>query len=150
MSATYTIRSATDADLPAVEAALRAADLPLDGLRDQFGDRYAVAESNGAIIGVEGIEIHGADGLLRSAAVDQAWRGRGVGDALTRDRIEWAGRQHLRALYLLTTTASAYFPRFGFVSVDRNVAPEAIRQSREFAEACPASAAFMQLTLENN
>lgn len=150
MSAEVTIRSARPADLEAVEAALGAANLPLDGLRDQFGDAYAVAVSNGQVIGVEGIEVHGDDGLLRSAAVLDGWRGRGIGDALTRDRIEWARRRGLRSLYLLTTTASDWFPRFGFVPADRDSAPDAVRRSREFAEACPSSAHFMRLPLNGD
>jgi N-acetylglutamate synthase-like GNAT family acetyltransferase len=143
----WSIRDASARDLEAVERTLQASDLPLDGLRDQFGARYAVAESGGMVIGVEGIEVHGRDGLLRSAAVVKDWRGRGVGDALTRDRIEWARREGLDALYLLTTTAGDWFPRFGFVAVARDSAPVAIRESPEFADACPASALFMQLVL---
>jgi amino-acid N-acetyltransferase len=143
----FSIRSASAGDLPAVESALRDSDLPLDGLHEQFGEAYAVAESNGQLIGVEGIEIHGNDGLLRSAAVVSDWRGKGVGDALTRDRIEWARRRGLRSLYLLTTTAGDYFPRFGFAVADRDTAPDAVRRSREFSEACPSSALFMALPL---
>lgn len=143
----FTIRAATPGDLGAVEAALRDSDLPLDGLRDQFGDGYAVAEAEGRIIGVEGIEVYGGDGLLRSAAVVSAWRGRGVGDALTRDRIEWARRRGLCSLYLLTTTAGDYFPRFGFAPADRHNAPDPVRNSREFADACPSTALFMTLPL---
>ena len=147
MSAVFTIRPATDRDIDAVESTLRDSDLPLDGLRDQFGDAYAVAVADGEVIGVEGIEVHGADGLLRSAAVATSWRGKGVGDALTRDRIEWAQRRGLHSLYLLTTTAGDYFPRFGFTQADRETAPIAVRQSREFAAACPATALFMALPL---
>jgi amino-acid N-acetyltransferase len=148
VNAAFTVRAATARDLDAVEEALRNADLPLDGVRDQFGDAYAVAESDGRVIGVEGIEVHGHDGLLRSAAVVPAWRGKGVGDALTRDRIEWARRRGLRSLYLLTTTAGDYFPRFGFRPVERVAAPEPVRRSREFSEACPSTALFMTLPLE--
>jgi len=149
MTTPLVLRDAVEADLPGVEALLLASDLPLDGLRDQFGDGYAIAEADGMIVGVEGIEVHGPDGLLRSAAVAQDWRGRQVGDALTRDRIDWARRRGLRSLYLLTTTAADWFPRFGFQRADRAAAPEAIRRSREFAEACPATATFMELPLEN-
>lgn len=148
MNEPYTIRVATPADLGAIEATLRDAELPLDGLRDQFGEGYAVAEADGQVIGVEGIEVHGDDGLLRSAAVSAAWRGRGVGDALTRDRIEWARRRGLRSLYLLTTTAGDYFPQFGFTNVERDAAPDAVRRSREFSDACPSTALFMALTLQ--
>jgi amino-acid N-acetyltransferase len=143
----YSIRAATPDDLSAVEETLRQSDLPLDGLHDQFGDGYAVAESGGRVIGVEGIEVHEQDGLLRSAAVAGTWRGQGIGDALTRDRIEWARQRGLRSLYLLTTTAGNYFPRFGFSSADRSTAPEGIRRSREFSEACPSTALFMSLPL---
>ena len=146
----FTIRPATSRDIVAVESALRASDLPLDGLADQFGDAYAVAVIDDQVIGVEGIEVHGVDGLLRSAAVVAGWRGKGVGDALTRDRIEWARRRGLRSLYLLTTTAGDYFPRFGFERVDRDVAPDAVRRSREFSEACPSTALFMALPLQGD
>jgi amino-acid N-acetyltransferase len=144
----YTIRSARPDDLEQVESALRDADLPLDGLRDQFGAGYAVAEVNGELIGVEGIEVYGSDGLLRSAAVVSAWRGKGVGDALTRDRIEWAKRHGLKSLYLLTMTAGDYWPRFGFQRADRNIAPKEMQQSPEFTEACPSTALFMALPLQ--
>jgi amino-acid N-acetyltransferase len=146
----YSIRTATADDLPAVEAALSDSDLPLDGLRDQFGEGYAIAESDGQVIGVEGIEVHDRHGLLRSAAVVESWRGKGVGDALTRDRIEWARRRGLHSLYLLTTTAGDYFPRFGFSSASRDTAPDGIKRSREFSEACPSSALFMSLPLNQS
>lgn len=150
MSAGYTIRTASTEDLATVERTLAAADLPLDGVREQFGEGYAIAESEGRVIGVEGIEVYGNDGLLRSAAVVEAWRGRGVGDALTRDRIAWARQRGLRAIYLLTTTAGSYFPRFGFAPAARDAAPDGVRRSREFAEACPASALFMCLSLDGD
>ena len=148
MTASYAIRQATARDLGPVETALRESELPLDGLREQFGDGYAVAESNGTVIGAEGIEIYGNDGLLRSAVVVSDWRGKGVGDALTRDRIEWARKRGLRSLYLLTTTAGDYFPRFGFTRADRETAPDAVRRSKEFSEACPSTALFMTLRLQ--
>ena len=142
---TFTVRPALAADLPAVKSLLDAAHLPLDGLEEQFGDSYAVAEAAGQLVGAEGIEIYEKSGLLRSAVVHLDWRGRGVGDVLTRDRIEWARRVGLERVYLLTTTAESYFPRFGFARVDRAEAPPEIRDSREFAGACPATATLMVL-----
>lgn len=147
MTQAFSVRQATPDDLADVENALRTADLPLDGLHDQFGEGFAIAVAGGRLIGVEGIEVHGDDGLLRSAAVLPAWRAKGVGDALTRDRIAWARQRGLRSLYLLTTTAGDYFPRFGFAHVSRDAAPAAVRRSREFADACPDSALFMSLSL---
>lgn len=143
----FVLRPATAADLEAVAALLRGASLPTDGLDEQFGDGYAIAECDGVAVGAEGIEVYDAAGLLRSAVVDPAWRGRGVGDALTRDRLAWAAARGLREVWLLTTTAADYFPRFGFARASRDEAPEAMQRSREFAEACPASAVAMRLPL---
>lgn len=142
-----TIRAARSDDLAAVRTLLAAADLPVDGLEEQFGASYAVAECAGAVVGAEGMETYGDAGLLRSAVVNDRWRGQGVGDALTRDRLAWARARGLREVYLLTTTAANYFPRHGFVRVDRATAPAALQQSREFAEACPATAVAMRLVL---
>ena len=114
-----TIRAARADDLSAVRALLTDAHLPLDGVDEQFGDGYAVAESAGKVIGAEGIETYEDAGLLRSAVVHDSWRGRGIGDALTRDRLNWARSRGLREVYLLTTTAADYFPRHGFSRVDR-------------------------------
>ena len=142
-----TIRAACSDDMAAVRTLLAAAHLPLDGLEEQFGAAYAVAECAGAVVGAEGIETYGDAGLLRSAVVNEGWRGKGVGDALTRDRLAWARARGLREVYLLTTTAATYFPRHGFIRVDRATAPAALQQSREFAEACPATAVAMRLVL---
>ncbi len=146
-AADFAIRAARDADLTTVRQLLVAAKLPTDGLEEQFGDGYAIAESNGTAIGAEGIEIYGDAGLLRSAVVDAGWRGRGVGDALTQDRLRWAAGRGLREVWLLTTTAADYFPRFGFAPAARADAPAPMQESREFAEACPASAIAMRRLL---
>lgn len=145
---TFTLRPAAADDLDAVRGLLDTAHLPLDGLEEQFGESYAVAVAGNEIVGAEGIEVYARSGLLRSAVVHPDWRGRGVGDALTRDRIEWARRAGLERVYLLTTTAESYFPRFGFARVERAEAPPEIRTSREFTGACPASATLMVLRVE--
>jgi amino-acid N-acetyltransferase len=147
VTADYVLRSARAADLAPVRALLEGASLPTDGVEDQFGDGFVVAECEGAIVGVEGIERYESFGLLRSAAVSPAWRGRGVGDVMTRDRIRWARMQGLESLWLLTTTADAYFTRYGFERAERAAAPDAMQRSREFVSACPASAVAMRLDL---
>jgi N-acetylglutamate synthase-like GNAT family acetyltransferase len=48
-----------------------------------------------------------------------------------------------KALYLLTTTADAYFPSFGFTVTTRDAVPEDIRDTAEFKGACPDSATVM-------
>lgn len=142
-----TLRPAAAGDLPAVSALLTEAGLPLDGLDDQFGPAYVVAVDGDNIVGAEGIERYGTAGLLRSAVVSAAWQGHGIGDRLTRNRLSWASEQQLHEIWLLTTTAGEYFPRFGFASADRAEAPAPLRDSPEFKTACPATATAMRLIL---
>ena len=148
-SAPVVVRTARHADLEAARALLASASLPTAGLEEQFGDGYAVAESNGAVVGVAGVERHGAFGLLRSAVIDPARRGEGIGEALTRNRLAWAKAAGIEGVYLLTTTAASWFPRFGFTSVDRASVPPEIASSGEFSELCPASAVAMHLDLRH-
>jgi amino-acid N-acetyltransferase len=140
------IRSATERDLPGVEGLLRASDLPLDGVRDCF-DTFVVAEANGEIVGVAGLECCSRDAILRSVAVQPAWRSRGVGRALVSRAIAEAESRGIRALYLLTTTAEHYFPSFGFRKIARDEVPSDVRATAEFTTACPASATVMSREL---
>jgi amino-acid N-acetyltransferase len=146
------LRPATAADLPAVHNLLERVGLPVEGLEDQFGEAYALAyvgepAGGDGLVGVAGVETYGRFGLLRSVAVVPSWRGRGVGDTLARNRIDWARARRLDALYLLTTTAAGYFPKLGFTSVPRSEVPAELCASTEFAAACPASAAVLLLPL---
>jgi amino-acid N-acetyltransferase len=53
-------------------------------------------------------------------------------------------------VYLLTTTAEAFFPHFGFERIERAAVPPRIQNSREFHGACPASATVMCLPLRGS
>lgn len=140
------LRSAEARDLVAIERLLSRHRLPRVGVRDGLAG-FTVAEENGALIGVIGLEIHGAYGLLRSAAVEPAWQGKGIGRGLVARVIVSARERKLRALYLLTTTAEKYFPAFGFALTDRAAAPEEMQRTDEFAGACDATAVAMVLQL---
>jgi amino-acid N-acetyltransferase len=143
------LRPAGAHDLPRVEQLLTDSKLPLEGVKESLGD-FVVAEANGDIVGVAGLEVCCDDALLRSVAVRPEWRSKGVGRALVTRVIAEAESRGLRALYLLTTTAEHYFPSFGFTKVDRTTIPEAVRATREFTSACPASAVAMSRQVAAN
>ena len=136
------IRPAAASDLPAVERLLTDSALPLDGVREALAD-FVVAEAEGNLVGVAGLEVRREDALLRSVAVKPEWRSRGVGRQLVTRAIANAESRGLRALYLLTTTAERYFPSFGFAKIERDEVPAPIRETKEFTDACPASATVM-------
>jgi hypothetical protein len=50
-------------------------------------------------------------------------------------------------VYLLTKTASGFFPRFGFHPTHRAAVDSAVQQSVEFTSACPDSAHVLVATL---
>lgn len=149
MKQSYFIRPAEAADLLAVKRLVMDCDLPADGLDEQFGGTYCVAECEGEIIGAGGVEVYGAHGLLRSVAVLPARRGKSVGEALVNDRLAWAATQGLSEVYLLTLTAAKFFERCGFFPVTRDAVPPAIRKSSEFSSVCPASAKVMRCSLDS-
>lgn len=142
------LRRAVHADHEAVTTLLRDSQLPTDGVAEWL-DQFWVAEHQGRVVGMAGMERYGDSGLLRSVAVTQEWRGTGIGRTLV-DRVLKEGRAAgVREVYLLTTTAEHYFPRLGFGCVDRETVPAALQASAEFKGACPASAVVMRRTATN-
>ena len=136
------IRPATATDVIAVERLLSADDLPLDGVSANIAD-FLVADEAGKIAGAIGLERFGPAALLRSAIVSPAHRGTGLGSQLVEKLLDRARGNGVREIYLLTTTAEKYFPRFGFTTTTRSEVPDAVKQSAEFRGACPETAAVM-------
>lgn len=141
------IRPAVADDVPGVIALLEASSLPTVGIADGLCS-LIVAEHERTIVGVVGLEACcDRYALLRSTAVTDSWRGRGLGRQLVQRAIAEAEARGIEALYLLTTTAESYFPSFGFSRVSRDDVPAEIRATDEFAGACPAWATVMSLCL---
>lgn len=140
------IRKARKSDLTAVEELLAASELPLDGVRDHFED-FIVAEDGGTIEGAVGLEKYDSVALLRSAVVAAEHRGSGIGRQLVEEVLRRAEADGIAELYLLTTTAEKYFPRFGFTATTRAAVPQTLKSSAEFQGACPDTAVVMKRRL---
>ena len=140
------VREARPSDLAGVLALLRRAGLPAAGVADSFSHFY-VADNEGTLVGAAGLEVYGASALLRSVVVDDRWRGTGVGRSLIDHALGQARQQGIADVFLLTTTAEHYFPRFGFACVARDSVNDEVKSSVEFQGACPASAVVMRKSL---
>jgi N-acetylglutamate synthase-like GNAT family acetyltransferase len=140
------ISPATTDDLPGLLALLEAAGLPTAGLTEHLGGAL-VARAAGRVTGGVALELYGEEALLRSLAVLDGARGRGIGDRLVRSAIDLARRRGVRRIWLLTTTAERYFRFRGFRAADRADLPEALGASEELRCACPASATAMWRTV---
>jgi amino-acid N-acetyltransferase len=128
---------------PAAVALLNTAGLPVSDLTDAHMEHFFYCGAAHAPTGMVGLEFCGRDALLRSLVVAPAQRNKGLGAALVRHAEAHARSCGARALYLLTTTAQAFFARQGYAAADRAQAPQAIRATREFADICPASSALL-------
>jgi len=140
------LRAATAFDLTSLVRFLSDLKLPTAGVEDWWSE-FTVAESDGTLIGVAGIERYADGVLLRSVAVDPGWRSSGLGRALVEGVLGRAACAGNRDAYLLTTTAERYFPRLGFTVVSRATVPLSVQQSVEFRQACPASAVVMHRSI---
>lgn len=140
LATNFPIRPARAEELDALVRLLQAAALPLDGVAEGFPQRYSVACIDERVVAAAGLETYGDRGLLRSVVVHDSVRGQGVGRALIEERLECARRLGLQRVFLLTTSAEAYFRGLGFTPADRHDAPAGMQASAEFAGACPASA----------
>jgi amino-acid N-acetyltransferase len=89
-----------------------------ENLRD-----YAVAEQSGRVAGCVALSIVWADlSEVRSLAVDDAFRGRGIGRALVEWCVGEARRLQIRRLMALTYE-QGFFEKLGFVVVDKDSLP---------------------------
>lgn len=139
----------SDEDLPDILALLKQSELPTAGIERHINTTL-LARDNGQLVGCAAVEVYGTAGLLRSVAVAANQRGTGLGQRLTKAALDLANERGVRTVYLLTTTAAGFFPRFGFVTIARDELDPALGQSEELRGACPASAVAMRARLSTS
>jgi amino-acid N-acetyltransferase len=140
------IEKARVADTDDVLRLLEENHLPLDGLRAHVATTL-VARQDGHIVGSAALEVYPEGALLRSVVVAPQLQGHGLGHQLTDAAIRLAQDLHVPAIYLLTTTAQRYFPKFGFQPIARTEVPAMVQASIEFTSACPSTAAVLRKPL---
>jgi N-acetylglutamate synthase-like GNAT family acetyltransferase len=126
---------AIPADAPQLSAALEAAELPTEDLRED-GRRFFAIEDDGRTVGYGGFEIYGPDVLLRSVVVLPELRGRGYGRAVTEAVLTEAAKAGGRNAFLLTTTAEDFFEHEGFGRIERSGAPASILATKQATTIC--------------
>jgi amino-acid N-acetyltransferase len=137
------IEAATIRDLPDVQRLLEQQHLPVDGVADHVRTML-VARVDARIVGTAALELYADGALLRSVAVDPVQQGRRIGHRLTEAALRLAESYGIADVFLLTTTAETFFPRFGFEAITRDEVPASVQASIEFRYACPASAIVMR------
>ena len=136
------IQKANKTDLHSIKQLLTVNNLPIEDV--QLGKiHFFIFKNESRIVGTIGLEEYDNIGLIRSLAVVNPYKSRGIGTKLVKYLLDYCQSKNIDYVYLLTTTAHEYFFRFGFKIIDRAKAPESIRQTSEFKDICPATAICM-------
>jgi len=143
-------KPALASDEAGIKATLAGCELPYKDITPDHLRHFWVMRDGPKLAGVVGLEVFEGVGLLRSLAVQEAYRGQGVGSQLTRVAEGYARSQGVKALYLLTTTAPDFFARHGYQRTDRAAAPTPLQGTAEFQSLCPDSAVCMVKELEDS
>jgi amino-acid N-acetyltransferase len=126
-----------------VKELLAECELPSQDITSAHLEHFWVLRDGPRLVGVVGLEFLDSVALLRSLAVPVGYRGRGIGSQLTQAAEAYARSRQVEALYLLTTTAEAFFARQGYGRIERDEAPSALGETAEFRSLCPSSAVCM-------
>ncbi|MBI4273455.1 MAG: GNAT family N-acetyltransferase [Rhizobiales bacterium] len=123
--------------------ALARAGLPVDDLDVPGRLFFRFETSNATPVGYGGLEILGADALLRSVVTLPPARRQGIGSAIVAALEAEAITYRCRAIYILTADAADFFLRLGYAKCARAEVPEEIRATKQFSALCPANADVM-------
>ena len=137
------IAPARPEDFAAIVALLAECGLPYADLIPERLPLFEVAKQGLAVNGIGAVERFGEHGLLRSLAVAAPYRERGLATRLVSALEADARRSGVVALYLLTSSAEAFFRNRGYRVIARSEVPSAVAASTEFVELCPRSAKCM-------
>ena len=119
-------------DLPEMTRLLESAGLPARSI-EPFIDTFMVAELDGALVGVGGIEVYGDTAVLRSVAVDDALRGTGVGHGLSVRLTGLAYLHRVNDIYLFTGEAWRFWEKQGFTEISLDDWRQPARASWQYA-----------------
>ena len=140
-------RSPNDSDLSIARQWLSCAGLPVEDLT--IDHLALVAERDGEVAGLVGLEQGETLGLLRSLIVLPARRRGGVGKALVAALEKMAADKGIDELWLLTLDADGWFEQLGYRRQERDAAPSVIQQTEEFSSLCPGDAVLMRKALRD-
>jgi N-acetylglutamate synthase-like GNAT family acetyltransferase len=134
-------------DQAAIESLLKQCGLPYEDIASHPVD-FVVAKAGETIVGVNGIEIYNQDALLRSLAVEPAFRGTGISRELDARILARAHQKQVTKLYLLTQTVENYAAKMGFQKIARESVPQSIQSTTEFKSLCPKTAVCMMKVID--
>lgn len=140
------IRLAKKNDYPELVKLLQSYALPTEDIDEDLKNFFLLYDKSELVSSI-GFEAFNHDALLRSLAVNDKFKSRAYGVMMTEFLIDYLRKNSFRNIFLLTNTAELFFKKFGFLTIDRNQAPQSIKATKEFSHLCPSTAVCMYLDL---
>lgn len=113
------------------------------------GTQLFVVEEGNDVIATVAVEYDYDVALLRSLSVLQTKRGGGIGAELVDFIEDYVRRQGVHTIFLLTTTAAAFFMKRCYKVIDRTNVPGFIRNTKEYSVICASSSTLMKKELSH-
>ena len=135
-----------------IQSLLEYCNLPCSDLTEASDvEFYSVRdEKNQRLIAVVGLErLASKTVLLRSLAVDERYRGTGLGQKMVRHAEKIARSESIEEIWLLTDSASGFFHKLGYRNKSRVSAPKPVLDSAQFRNLCPSSVDLMMKRLSS-
>jgi amino-acid N-acetyltransferase len=139
-------RQAQEADWPLIAGLLAGTGLQLVGAREHL-KHFLVALDEYGLVGCAGLEHYGNTALLRSVAVAESERGKGIGQNLVERLLLKAQQEKITTVVLLAQSAEEFFRKFEFTEIRFDRLPQSIHDSVEFKFAAPDATTAMLLNL---
>jgi amino-acid N-acetyltransferase len=140
-------RRAIKSETDTIRSILESHRLPTESVGTDSTE-FFVAIHNAGIVGIAGYEYYGDDVLLRSVVVPASQQNKGIGSQIVDWMIALAKQKEIKRIILLTETATKFFTKKGFATVDRStITNDALKKSSQFGGCCCNSAVCMMLSL---
>jgi N-acetylglutamate synthase-like GNAT family acetyltransferase len=109
---------------------------------------YFVAECEGKIIGCAGVRKRNSFGYLYGLVVDKPWRRKGVGHALTQQRLDWLSHENVRSVFVLAMFWNVkFFKKHCFTLTDKEKSRMLAGLHRDFVDPWSSRSALLSLEL---
>lgn len=141
-----TLKKAEKSDIQIIKSILEENSLPNEDINTEIMDLFLINEESN-LIGTIGLERFKNVALLRSMAIIEEYRNKGYGKVVFSRILEIAKAYKIEEIYILTCSAKNFFINLGFKEIERDLAPENIKSSNQFANLCPQSASFLKFKL---
>ena len=140
------IAPVTQNTFPGALALLMQSNLPTEDI-SEVTKLFCIVDNNKVVAAI-GVEFYKNISLLRSFAVNREYSNKGIGNQLVNFIEDFSRQNEMQEMVLLTTTATDYFAKRNYQSIDREDIPHEIKNSSEFKSTCPVSAIVMKKILQ--